>query len=130
PGDGLGAPRRGCRAAQHRSALRRGRDAARRGRLPGADAGPRAAGPEARAFGRTVGLHRREGPLLARDASLLGTLGPTLEERLATEMAEHAAKSVAGEPAPLVNARPELQAPPAIPQAPPPPSSPASSPPE
>jgi HEAT repeat protein len=66
-------------------------------------------------------------PLPARDASLLGTLGPTLEERLATEMAEQAAKSVAVEPVPLVNARPEPQAPPAIPEAPPPESEPASS---
>ncbi|HET9036116.1 MAG TPA: hypothetical protein VFN45_07920, partial [Myxococcaceae bacterium] len=66
-------------------------------------------------------------PLPARDASLLGTLGPTLEERLATEMAEQAAKSVAGEPVPLVNARPEPQASPAIPEAPPPESEPASS---
>lgn len=44
-------------------------------------------------------------PLPARDAALLGTLGPTLEERLATEMAERAARSVADEPVPLVNAR-------------------------
>jgi len=45
-------------------------------------------------------------PLPARDAALLGTLGPTLEERLATEMAERAARSVADEPVPLVNTRP------------------------
>ena len=51
-------------------------------------------------------------PLPARDASLLGTLGPTLEERLATEMAEQAARSVAGEPVPLVNPRPEPEPPP------------------
>ncbi|HVP62615.1 MAG TPA: FrgA protein [Myxococcaceae bacterium] len=50
-------------------------------------------------------------PLPARDASLLGTLGPTLEERLATEMAEQAARAVAGEPVPLVNPRPEQEAP-------------------
>jgi hypothetical protein len=46
-------------------------------------------------------------PLPARDAALLGTLGPTLEERLATEMAEQAARAVAAEPLPLVNPRPE-----------------------
>ncbi len=45
-------------------------------------------------------------PLPARDTSLLGTLGPTLEERLATEMAEQAARAVAEEPVPLVNPRP------------------------
>jgi hypothetical protein len=59
-------------------------------------------------------------PLPARDASLLGTLGPTLEERLATEMAEQAARSVADEPLPLVNARPSEQpAPPPPPEEPP-----------
>ena len=57
-------------------------------------------------------------PLPARDASLLGTLGPTLEERLATEMAERAARSVAEEPLPLVNARPSAEQQPA-PVAPP-----------
>jgi len=46
-------------------------------------------------------------PLPARDAALLGALGPTLEEQLATEMAEHAARAVATEPLPLVNLRPE-----------------------
>ncbi|MGZ6076331.1 MAG: GspE/PulE/PilB domain-containing protein, partial [Myxococcaceae bacterium] len=45
--------------------------------------------------------------LPARDSALLGTLGPTLEERLATEMAEQAARNVVGEPVPLVNPRPE-----------------------
>ena len=58
-------------------------------------------------------------PMPARDAALLGTLGPTLEERLATEMAEHAARAVAGEPVPLVQTREE---PP-----PPPPATPAAS---
>ena len=43
--------------------------------------------------------------LPARDISLLGTLGPTLEERLAKEMAEQAARAVADEPLPLVNTR-------------------------
>ncbi len=52
-------------------------------------------------------------PVPARDAALLGTLGPTLEERLATEMAEQAARAIAGEPVPLVNPRPEQQPPPA-----------------
>ncbi len=52
-------------------------------------------------------------PLPARDAALLGTLGPTLEERLATEMAERAARSVADEPVPLVKARPSTAPPPA-----------------
>jgi HEAT repeat protein len=66
-------------------------------------------------------------PLPARDASLLGTLGPTLEERLAKEMAERAAKSVAAEPVPLVNPRPEPQAPPATPEALPAEAEPASS---
>jgi HEAT repeat protein len=62
-------------------------------------------------------------PLPARDASLLGTLGPTLEERLATEMAEHAARAVAQEPVPLLNARPGAeQAPPPPAAGPPPPS--------
>ncbi|HZJ56538.1 MAG TPA: FrgA protein [Myxococcaceae bacterium] len=56
------------------------------------------------------------GPLPARDAALLGTLGPTLEERLATEMAEQAAKAVVGEPVPLVNPRPEAQPPPGSPE--------------
>ncbi len=46
-------------------------------------------------------------PLPARDSALLGTLGPTLEERLATEMAEQAARNVVGEPVPLENPRPE-----------------------
>ncbi len=46
-------------------------------------------------------------PLPARDSALLGTLGPTLEERLATEMAEQAARAVAQEPLPLMNPRPE-----------------------
>ena len=50
-------------------------------------------------------------PLPARDVSLLGTLGPTLEERLATEMAEQAAQAVAGEPVPLVNPRPSAETP-------------------
>jgi len=50
--------------------------------------------------------------LPARDTSLLGTLGPTLEERLATEMAEQAARAVVDEPLPLVNARQEPEAPP------------------
>src|SRR6516162_7375437 len=54
-------------------------------------------------------------PLPARDASLLGTLGPTLEERLATEMAEQAARAVAEEPLPLVNARPAAEPPPPAP---------------
>ncbi|HEY1905593.1 MAG TPA: hypothetical protein VGG91_06100, partial [Myxococcaceae bacterium] len=49
--------------------------------------------------------------LPARDTSLLGTLGPTLEERLATEMAERAARAVVDEPLPLVNARPEPEPP-------------------
>jgi hypothetical protein len=62
-------------------------------------------------------------PLPARDASLLGTLGPTLEERLATEMAERAARSVADEPLPLVNARPSAE------QEPPPAPPPAEAPP-
>src|SRR5215469_413453 len=57
-------------------------------------------------------------PLPARDASLLGTLGPTLEERLATEMAEQAARAVVQEPLPLVNPRPESAPSPAA--APPP----------
>ena len=48
-------------------------------------------------------------PLPARDASLLGTLGPTLEERLATEMAEQAARAVVEEPVPLVNPRPQAE---------------------
>lgn len=52
-------------------------------------------------------------PLPARDSALLGILGPTLEERLATEMAEQAARAVADEPLPLVNPRPEPAAPPA-----------------
>jgi len=56
-------------------------------------------------------------PLPARDAALLGTLGPTLEERLATEMAERAARSVADEPVPLVNARPSAE--PSAPESPP-----------
>src|SRR5215510_519642 len=55
-------------------------------------------------------------PLPARDAALLGTLGPTLEERLASEMAEHAARRVAEEPLALVNPRPE---PAPTPEAPP-----------
>jgi len=59
--------------------------------------------------------------LPARDAALVGILGPTLEERLATEMAEHAARTVAREPLPLVNPRPE-------PVAPPPPSPPEAEP--
>lgn len=46
-------------------------------------------------------------PLAARDSALLGTLGPTLEEQLATEMAEQAARAVAAEPLPLVNTRPD-----------------------
>src|SRR5262249_48892951 len=54
-------------------------------------------------------------PLPARDASLLGTLGPTLEERLATELAERAARAVAEEPVPLVNARPAAEQPPPTP---------------
>ena len=66
-------------------------------------------------------------PLPARDASLLGTLGLTLEERLATEMAERAAQSVAAEPVPLVNARLEPEAPPAPAEAPSPAGDPASS---
>src|SRR5215468_3605625 len=53
--------------------------------------------------------------LPARDASLLGTLGPTLEERLATELAERAARTVADEPVPLVNARPTDEQPPPAP---------------
>ena len=57
-------------------------------------------------------------PLPARDAALLGTLGPTLEEQLATEMAEHAARAVATEPLALVNPRPE-PSPPAPEPAPP-----------
>ena len=61
-------------------------------------------------------------PLPARDASLLGTLGPTLEERLATEMAEQAARAVAEEPLPLVNARPAAEPPPPAP----PPDEPAA----
>src|SRR5262245_50661257 len=61
-------------------------------------------------------------PLPARDASLLGTLGPTLEERLATEMAEQAARAVAKEPVPLVNARPSAEQPPPAP----PPDQPAA----
>ncbi|RPH71671.1 MAG: FrgA protein [Myxococcaceae bacterium] len=66
-------------------------------------------------------------PLPARDASLLGTLGPTLEERLATEMAEQAAKSVAAEPVPLMNPRPEPEAPRASTETPPAAAEPASS---
>src|SRR5262249_4911626 len=54
-------------------------------------------------------------PLPARDASLLGTLGPTLEERLATEIARRAAHAVAEEPVPLVNARPGVEDHPARP---------------
>jgi len=54
--------------------------------------------------------------LAARDTALLGTLGPTLEERLATEMAEQAARSVVDEPLPLVKARSSAEAPaPALP---------------
>src|SRR5262245_43203050 len=67
--------------------------------------------------------------LPARDASLLGTLGPTLEERLAREMAEQAARSVAAEPVPLVNPRPEAEAPPAPPEAPSAATEPETSPP-
>ena len=62
-------------------------------------------------------------PLPARDSALLGMLGPTLEERLATEMAEQAARSVAAEPLALVNPRPE----PSPPAEPAPPVEPASS---
>jgi hypothetical protein len=58
--------------------------------------------------------------LPARDASLLGTLGPTLEERLATEMAEGAARVVSEEPVPLVNPRLES------PVAPEPPTEPSA----
>lgn len=46
-------------------------------------------------------------PLPARDAALLGTLGPTLEERLAAELARRTGRSFVGEPLPLVNPRPE-----------------------
>ena len=44
--------------------------------------------------------------------------GPTLEERLATEMAEQAARTVVDEPLPLVNARrePERRRPPRLPR--------------
>jgi MshEN domain len=51
-------------------------------------------------------------PMPARDSALLGTLGPTLEERLATEMAEQAARAVAEEPLPLVQTREEPPSPP------------------
>ena len=57
-------------------------------------------------------------PLPARDVSLLGTLGPTLEERLATEMAEQAAKAVVGEPVPLENPRLEPETPATPPEPP------------
>src|SRR5215468_1391744 len=60
-------------------------------------------------------------PLPARDAALLGTLGPTLEEQLASEMAEQAARAVATEPVPLVNARSGVEQRP-----PPPPEDPAA----
>jgi len=46
-------------------------------------------------------------PLPARDAALLGTLGPTLEEQLASEIAQRARRATADEPLPLTNPRPE-----------------------
>src|SRR5215470_6753597 len=46
-------------------------------------------------------------PLPARDAALLGTLGPTLEEQLAHEIAQREARAPAEEPLPLTKPRPE-----------------------
>src|SRR5215813_557514 len=46
--------------------------------------------------------------LPARDAALLGTLGPTLEEHLASEIARRSARGTAEEPLALTNPRPEL----------------------
>jgi hypothetical protein len=69
-------------------------------------------------------------PLPARDAALLGTLGPTLEEQLAREIAQRTHRTTGEEPLPLTNPRieliaaaPEVAATPAAPEdAPAPPS--------
>src|SRR5215813_2250474 len=73
-------------------------------------------------------------PLPARDAALLGTLGPTLEEQLAYEIAQREARAPAQEPLPLTNPRPEAAARPGSTAAPapqaPPEAAPPSPPPE